>query len=334
MHQIRVIDTTLRDGSHAVSHSYSPEQVRAVASRLDESGVFMIEVAHGDGLSGSSYNYGFSKYNELDLIAAAADCIKNAKLDVLLIPGIGTVQDLKTVRSLGVNAVRVATHVTEADISAQHIRAAKELDMFTVGFLMMVHMASPEKIAEQARLMESYGADYINLADSAGYLLPEDVAARIKAVKEAVSIPVGFHAHNNLSLAIANSLSAIDAGATYVDATLRGLGAGAGNAQLEVLAGVLDRKHIPSGLDFYKLMDVAENVLEPMMQRPQVIRNSPIMLGYAGVYSSFLLHVYRAAERFNLDPRDILVEIGKRGMVGGQEDKIVEIAYLMTQSKV
>jgi len=334
MQQIRVIDTTLRDGSHAVSHSYSPDQVHAVASRLDESGVFMIEVAHGDGLSGSSYNYGFSKHNELDLIAAAADSIKTAKLDVLLIPGIGTVQDLKTVRNLGVNAVRVATHVTEADISAQHIRAAKELDMFAVGFLMMVHMASPEKIAEQAKLMESYGADYINLADSAGYLLPEDVAARIKAVKEAVSIPVGFHAHNNLSLAVANSLAAIDAGATYVDATLRGLGAGSGNAQLEVLAGVLDRKGIPTGLDFYKLMDVAETVLEPMMQRPQVIRNAPLMLGYAGVYSSFLLHVYRAAERFNLDPRDILVEIGKRGMVGGQEDKIVEIAYLMTQNKV
>ena len=333
MQQIRVIDTTLRDGSHAVSHSYSPEQVRAVASRLDESGVFMIEVAHGDGLSGSSYNYGFSKHNELDLIAAAADSIQNAKLDVLLIPGIGTVQDLKTVRNLGVNAVRVATHVTEADISAQHIRAAKELDMFTVGFLMMVHMASPEKIAEQAKLMESYGADYINLADSAGYLLPEDVAARIKAVKEAVSIPVGFHAHNNLSLAVANSLAAIDAGATYVDATLRGLGAGSGNAQLEVLAGVLERKGIPTGLDFYKLMDVAEEVLEPMMQRPQVIRNAPLMLGYAGVYSSFLLHVYRAAERFHLEPRDILVEIGKRGMVGGQEDKIVEIAYLMTQNK-
>ena len=206
--------------------------------------------------------------------------------------------------------------------------------MFAVGFLMMAHMASPEKIAEQAKLMESYGADYINIADSAGYLLPEDVAARIKAVKEAVSIPVGFHAHNNLSLAVANSLSAIDSGATYIDATLRGLGAGAGNTQLEVLAGVLERKGIKSGLDFYKLMDVAEQVLEPMMQRPQVIRNAPLMLGYAGVYSSFLLHVYRAAERFGIDSRDLLVEIGKRGMVGGQEDKIVEIAYLMTQNKV
>lgn len=333
MQQIRIVDTTLRDGSHAVSHSYSPEQVRAVASQLDQSGVFMIEVAHGDGISGSSYNYGFSKHNELDLISAAADCTKNALLDILLIPGIGTVQDLKTVRSLGVNAVRVATHVTEADISAQHIRAAKELDMFAVGFLMMAHMASPKQIAEQAKLMVSYGADYINIADSAGYLLPEDVAVRIKAVKDAVSIPVGFHAHNNLSMAVANSLSAIDSGATYIDATLRGLGAGAGNTQLEVLAGVLERKGISTGLDFYMLMDVAEKVLEPMMQRPQVIRNAPLMLGYAGVYSSFLLHVYRAAERFQLDPRDILVEIGKRGMVGGQEDKIVEIAYLMTQAE-
>ena len=332
-HKIHVVDTTLRDGSHAVSHSYSPDQVRAIASQLDESGVFMIEVAHGDGISGSSYNYGFSKYNELDLIAAAADCVKNAKLDVLLLPGIGTVADLKTVRSLGVSAVRVATHVTEADISAQHIRAAKELGMFAVGFLMMAHMAPPEKIAEQARLMESYGADYINIADSAGYLLPEDVAARIRAVREAVSIPVGFHAHNNLSLAIANSLTAIDSGATYVDATLRGLGAGAGNAQLEVLAGVLQRKGMDSGLDFYHLMDVAEKVVEPIMQRPQVIRIAPLMLGYAGVYSSFLLHVYRAAERFGLDPRDILVEIGRRGMVGGQEDKIVEVAYLLSQQK-
>ena len=230
------------------------------------------------------------------------------------------------------NAVRVATHVTEADVSAEHIRAAKELDMFAVGFLMMAHMAPPEKIAEQAKLMESYGADYINIADSAGYLLPEDVAARVKAVREAVSIPVGFHAHNNLSLAIANSLSAIEAGATYVDATLRGLGAGAGNAQLEVLVGVLQRKDIPTGLDFYKLMDIAENDVEPLMQRPQVIRTAPLMLGYAGVYSSFLLHVYRAAEKFHLEPRDILVEIGKRGMVGGQEDKIVEIAYTLANS--
>lgn len=331
--QIHIVDTTLRDGSHAVSHSFSPDQVRNIASQLDQSGAYMIEVSHGDGISGSSYNYGFSKYPEMDLIAAAADVVKNAKLDILLIPGIGTVADLKRARALGVNAVRVATHVTEADVSAEHIRAAKELGMFAVGFLMMAHMAPPEKIAEQAKLMESYGADYINIADSAGYLLPEDVADRVKAVREAVSIPVGFHAHNNLSLAIANSLSAIEAGATYVDATLRGLGAGAGNAQLEVLAGVLQRKGIPTGLNFYKLMDIAENDVEPLMQRPQVIRTAPLMLGYAGVYSSFLLHVYRAAEKFHLEPRDILVEIGKRGMVGGQEDKIVEVAYTLANSR-
>lgn len=331
--QIHIVDTTLRDGSHAVSHSFSPDQVRSIASQLDQSGVFMIEVSHGDGISGSSYNYGFSKYPEMDLIAAASDVVKNAKLDILLIPGIGTVADLKRAQALGVNAVRVATHVTEADVSAEHIRAAKELNMFAVGFLMMAHMASPQKIAEQAKLMESYGADYINIADSAGYLLPEDVSARVAAVREAVSIPVGFHAHNNLSLAIANSLSAIEAGAEYVDATLRGLGAGAGNAQLEVLAGVLQRKGTPTGLDFYKLMDIAENDVEPLMQRPQVIRTAPLMLGYAGVYSSFLLHVYRAAEKFHLEPRDILVEIGKRGMVGGQEDKIVEIAYTLASRK-
>ena len=333
MAHIHVIDTTLRDGSHAVSHSYSPDQVRAIAGALDRSGVDIIEVSHGDGLSGSSYNYGFSKYPESELIAAAAEVVHNAKLGVLLLPGIGTVEDLKKVRAQGVQAVRVATHCTEADVSAQHIRTAREMGMFAVGFLMMVHMISPEGLAEQARLMESYGAQYINLADSAGYLLPEDAAARVRAVKEAVSIPVGFHAHNNLSLAVANTLAAIDAGATYVDATLRGLGAGAGNCQLEVLAGVMKRKGLDTSLDFYRLMDAAEDIVEPLMQRPQVIRNTPLMLGYAGVYSSFLLHVYRAAERFRVDPRDILVEIGRRGMVGGQEDKIVEVAYLMTQRR-
>lgn len=201
--------------------------------------------------------------------------------------------------------------------------------MFAVGFLMMTHMASPEKIAEQAKLMQSYGAQYINLADSAGYLLPADVAARVKAVCDAVTIPVGFHAHNNLSMAVANSLSALENGATYIDATLRGIGAGAGNTQLEVLAGVLKRQGYNTTLDFYALMDVAESILEPIMQRPQVIRNASLMLGYAGVYSSFLLHVYRAAEKFNLNPRDILVELGQRGMVGGQEDMIVDVAYHM-----
>lgn len=333
MAKIHIIDTTMRDGSHAVSHSYTPEQVRPIAAALDKAGVDLIEISHGDGLAGSTYNYGFSKVHEYKLIEAALEEIKNAKLDVLLLPGIGTVADLKEVNQMGVQAVRVATHCTEADVSAQHIHAAKEMGMFAVGFLMMVHMVEPSVLAEQAKLMESYGADYINLADSAGYLLPEDVTARVAAVKEAVNIPVGFHAHNNMSMAVANSLAAIDAGAEYIDATLRGLGAGAGNCQLEVLAGVLKRRGIENSLDFYGLMDAAENLVEPIMQRPQVIRNAPMMLGYAGVYSSFLLHAYRAAERFNLDPRVILEELGRRRMVGGQEDKIIEVAYEMSLNK-
>jgi 4-hydroxy 2-oxovalerate aldolase len=331
MARLNIVDTTLRDGSHAVGHSYTVEQVEKIASGLDRAGVDFIELSHGDGITGSTFNYGFSAVDELTLLEAASKVVHRAKLTILLIPGIGTIEDLKVARSKGAQAVRVATHVTEADISAQHIAAAKEMGMFAVGFLMMVHMASPEKIAEQALLMESYGADYINLADSAGYLLPEDAAARIRAVKEAVKIPVGFHAHNNLSLAVANSLAAIDAGATYVDATLRGLGAGAGNTQLEVLSGVLQRRGGDTGLDFYALMDLAEDVVEPVMQRPQTIRTAPLMLGYAGVYSSFLLHVYRAGEKFGLEPRDILVELGKRGMVGGQEDMIIDVAYQLSQ---
>lgn len=331
MAKLNVVDTTLRDGSHAVSHSYTAEQVTAIAAGLDEAGVDLIELSHGDGITGSTYNYGFSKVDEKALIEAAAGAVKNAKLTILLLPGIGTIEDLKVFRELGAKAVRVATHVTEADISAQHIAAAKDMDMMAVGFLMMVHMADPDKIVEQALLMEGYGADYINLADSAGHLLPEEVSARVKAVADAVRISVGFHAHNNLSLAVANTLAAVDAGASYVDATLRGLGAGAGNTQLEVLAGVLARKGTESGLDFYKLMDLAENVLEPIMQRPQVITTGPLMLGYAGVYSSFLLHVYRAGEKFGLEPRDILVELGRRGMVGGQEDMIIDVAYQLSK---
>lgn len=325
--KIQIVDTTLRDGSHAVRHSFTEEQVSAIAAGLDRCNVPLIELSHGDGLGGSSYTYGFSKRNEFLLLKAAAKQIKNGKLTVLLLPGIGTIEDLKKAYDCGAKAVRVATHVTEADVSAQHIEAARRLGMMTVGFLMMTHMAEPQVIAEEAKKMESYGADYINLADSAGFLLPEDVAARVKAVKEAVSIPIGFHAHNNLNLAIANSLAAVEAGARYIDATLRGLGAGAGNTQIEVLAGVLKRKEIDTGLDFYGLMDLAERSVEPLMQRPQTVDNGSLMLGYAGVYSSFLLHVYDAAKKYDLDPRDIMIELGRRRMVGGQEDMILSVAY-------
>lgn len=329
--KLHIVDTTLRDGSHAVGHSFTEEQVSEIAAGLDKCGVDFIELSHGDGIAGSSYNYGFSAVDELKLLKAASKVINNAKLTVLLLPGIGTIEDLKRAQASGAEAVRVATHVTEADISAQHIAAAKDLGMTAVGFLMMTHMAEPEKIVEQALLMQSYGADYVNLADSSGYLMPEGIHDRVSAVVEALDIPVGFHAHNNLSLAIANSLEAINSGAEYIDATLRGLGAGAGNTQIEVLAGVLDRKDIPTGLDFYGLQDLAEDVLEPLMKRPQTIDTASIMLGYAGVYSSFLLHVYRAGEKFNLEPRDILVELGRRKMVGGQEDMIVDVAYQLSK---
>lgn len=325
--KITFVDTTLRDGSHAVKHNFTEQQVARIAGALDQCGVPMIELSHGDGLGGSSYTYGFSRVDQFTLLQAASEQIRNARLTVLLLPGIGTIEDLKRAHDCGAGAVRVATHVTEGDVSAQHIAAAKGMDMMAVGFLMMVHMASPERIAEEARKMESYGADYINLADSAGYLLPEDVKARIEAVRAAVKIPVGFHAHNNLGMAMANSLCAVQSGATYIDGTLRGLGAGAGNTQLEILAGVLQRGGYNTGLDFYGLMDCAQDVVEPLMIRPQVVDNGSLMLGYAGVYSSFLLHVYDAAQKYSLEPRDILVELGRRKMVGGQEDMIIDVAY-------
>jgi len=325
--QIHIVDTTLRDGSHAVSHSYTVEQVTAIAGGLDKTGVSLIELSHGDGISGSSINYGFSKTPEMELLKAANKVVKNAKLTVLLLPGIGTIEDLKEAANCGAKAVRVATHVTEADIAIQHIKYAKSIGMMAVGFLMMTHMASPEKIAEQAKIFADSGADYINLADSAGYMVPDDVRARISLLKSSIDIPIGFHSHNNLGLSIANSLAAAEEGATYIDATCRGLGAGAGNTQNEVLCAVLNRLGYETGVDIYGLMDIAQNIVEPIMQRPQVINTASLMLGYAGVYSSFLLHTYRAAKKFNLSPRDILVELGRRKMVGGQEDMIVDVAY-------
>jgi len=329
--RIHIVDTTLRDGSHAVSHSFTVDQVTEVVKGLDNVGVSLIEVSHGDGLAGSSVNYGFSKTDEMELIKAAGKVIKNSKLTVLLLPGIGTIEDLEQAKENGAQAVRVATHVTEADIGIQHIKYAKSIDMMAVGFLMMTHMASPEKIVEQAKIFVDCGADYINLADSAGYMLPDDVRARVSALREAIDIPIGFHAHNNLSLAVANSIAAVTEGATYLDATCRGLGAGAGNAQNEVLCAVLERLGYDTGIDLYGIMDVAEEVVEPLMQRPQVINTASLMLGYAGVYSSFLLHTYKASEHFNLNPRDILVELGKRKMVGGQEDMIFDVAFQLSQ---
>ena len=331
--KIHIVDTTLRDGSHAVSHSYTVEQVTAIASGLDKVGVDIIELSHGDGLAGSSINYGFSATPEMELIRAASQVVRRARLGVLLLPGVGTIEDLKEARANGAQVVRVATHVTEADIAIQHLKAARELGMMPVGFLMMAHMAPPEKILEQAQIFVDAGAEYVNIADSAGYMTPDDVRARISLLVEKLPIPVGFHAHNNLGLAVANALTAAECGADYIDVTCRWLGAGAVNAQAEVVAGVFQRLGYSTGLDFYSYMDLAENVVEPIMQRPQIIKSAPLMLGYAGVYSSFLLHTYRAAEKFHLNPRDILVELGRRGMVGGQEDMIIDVAYALSLAK-
>lgn len=329
--RIKIVDTTLRDGSHAVSHQFTLEQVEKVSAGLDAAGIHYIEVSHGDGLSGSSQNYGWALYSDEERLEAASKAIRNGNLTVLLLPGIGTIRDLKMAKEKGAKAARIATHVTEADIAEQHIKTSRKLGLKTFGFLMMVHMVPKEIVLEQARLLESYGAEVVYLADSAGAMLPGEVAEKVAVLADALSVPVGFHAHNNLGLAIANDLAAIDAGATYLDASLRGLGAGAGNAQTEVLIGVLEKYNSPTGIDFYKTMDVAEEILAPIIKRPPIINNSALMLGYAGVYSSFLIHTERAAERFNLDPRDILIELGKRAMVGGQEDMIIDVAYQLSK---
>lgn len=333
MKTIRVIDTTLRDGMHAVSHQLTPEQMAMIAAGLDKAGVGTIEVGHGDGLGGSSLQYGFARASDKEYLAAIAKAVKNTKIDVLLIPGIGTIEDLEAAMEYGIKTVRVATHVTEADVGAQHIEFARKHGVEAIGFLMMSHMAPPEKVVEQAKLFESYGADAVYVTDSAGAMLPDEVKARIMAVREAIAVPVGFHAHNNLGLAVGNTLAAIEAGAAIVDGTVRGLGAGAGNTQLEVLVAVLKRLGYETGIDLYSIMDVGEQLVDPVMQRPQVVSNAALAIGYAGAYGSFLLHAQRAAEKFGVDARDILIEMGRRKTVGGQEDLIIDVAIDLAKAK-
>ncbi|MBH5318315.1 4-hydroxy-2-oxovalerate aldolase [Paenibacillus sp. GSMTC-2017] len=323
---VQITEVSLRDGSHAVAHQFTEAQVRDVVRALDNAGVHNIEVSHGDGLGGSTLQYGRSLVDEMKLIEAAVDESKRSKIAVLLLPGIGTVHELKQARSLGASLVRVATHVTEADVSAQHLYMARELGMEALGFLMMSHTASVEKLVEQAKLMESYGAEAVYVTDSAGAMLPHQVRERIEALRESLSIEIGFHAHNNLSLAVANTLVAIEEGATRIDGSVRCLGAGAGNTQTEVLVAVLDRLGLKIGIDLYKMMDLAEHVVGPLLQRPQEIVTGSLVMGYAGVYSSFLLHASRAGKKFGIDSRDILIELGRRGIIGGQEDMIIDVA--------
>ncbi len=329
--KIRVIDTTLRDGMHAVSHKFTSEDMAAIASALDEAGVDTLEVSHGDGLGGSSYQYGFAAASDEEYLKAVSGELDNTKLAILLLPGIGTKKDLEMAIDYGAEVARVATHVTEADVSPQHIKMAKDKGLEAIGFLMMAHMEKPEKVLEQAKLMEDYGADIVYITDSAGALTPESTKTRVSTLKEGLDVEIGFHAHNNLDLAIGNTIAAIEAGATVVDGTLGGLGAGAGNAPIEALVASLDKLGYETGVDLYKIIDACEEEVKPRMHRPQVLDGTSLMLGYAGVYSSFLLHAERAAEKYDVDPRDILVKLGEMGVVGGQEDIIVDAAYKMSQ---
>ncbi len=332
---IRLTDTTLRDGSHAMSHQFTEEHVRSVVRALDDSRVEVIEVTHGDGLGGSSFNYGFSKTPELDLIKAAVDEAKQAKIAVLMLPGLGTIHDLNQAYDAGASVARIATHCTEADVSIQHFQHARKLGMETVGFLMLSHRVSPAELAVQARIMADAGCQCVYVVDSAGALILDDVSDRVAALVAELGddAQVGFHGHQNMSFGVANSVFAVRAGAKQIDGTLMALGAGAGNSPTEVLAAAFDRLDIKTGVDIQGVMAAAEDVVKPFITRMPVMDRASIMQGYAGVYSSFLIHAERAAERYGVPAYRILEEIGKAGYVGGQEDMIVDVAVQLAAAR-
>ena len=334
--KITLHDMTLRDGMHPKQHQMTLAQMKSIAQGLDAAGMPLIEVTHGDGLGGASVNYGFPAHSDEEYLSAVIPLMKQAKVSALLLPGIGTVDHLKMARELGVHTIRVATHCTEADVSEQHITIARKMDMDTVGFLMMAHMNSAEGLVKQARLMEGYGANCIYVTDSAGYLLPDQVKERIAAVRAALKpeTELGFHGHHNLAMGVANSIAAIEAGANRIDAAAAGLGAGAGNTPMEVLVAVLERMGVHTGVDVFKIQDVAEDLVVPMMDFPIRIDRDALTLGYAGVYGSFLLFAKRAEKKYGVPAREILVEMGRRGMVGGQEDMIEDTALTLSKQKL
>ncbi|ALK97925.1 4-hyroxy-2-oxovalerate aldolase [Massilia sp. WF1] len=333
--RITLHDMTLRDGMHPKRHQMTLQQMKDVAQGLDRAGVPLIEVTHGDGLGGASVNYGFPRHTDAEYLMAVIPLLQQARVSALLIPGIGTVDHLLSARELGVHTIRVATHCTEADVSEQHITLARKLGMDTVGFLMMSHMASPDKIVEQARLMESYGANCVYCTDSAGYMLPEDVRQRIGRLRESLKpeTEIGFHGHHNLAMGVTNSITAVEYGATRIDAAAAGLGAGAGNTPMEVFVAVCKRMGIETGVDLFSITDVAEDLVVPMMDQLVRIDRDSLTLGYAGVYSSFLLFAKRAEAKYKVPARDILVELGRKGMVGGQEDMIEDTALTLARER-
>ena len=332
---VRVTDTSLRDGSHAKRHQFTEAQVRSVVRALDGAGMPVIEVTHGDGLGGSSHNYGFSLVDERVLMKAAVDEARHAKIAALMLPGLGTKDDIKAIRDIGVSIVRIATHCTEADIADQHFGLAREIGLETVGFLMMAHTVTPEKLAEQARIMVDAGCQCVYVVDSAGSLILDEAADRVAAVVATVAgdAQVGFHGHENLSLSLANTIGAIRAGAVQVDGSTRRFGAGSGNTSCEALAAVTERLGIRTGLDVLAMIDVAEDVVRPIMDGECSLDRLALIMGYAGVYSSFLKHAYRAAERYEVSGAEILLECGRRKLVGGQEDQIIQIAAGIAAAK-